>query len=114
MASQYGLGTFEGRDAIRGFFEDWIGAYEQIEDETEEILDLGNGVGFQVVTQRARPAGSTGEVHLRFARVAQWVEGMIERVTTYYDTDEARAAAERPAEKRAQVELTRHMLDAGL
>jgi len=39
---------------------------------------------------------------------------MIERVTTYYDTDKARAAAESLAEKRAQVELTRHMLDAGL
>ena len=45
VASQYGLGTFERRDAIRGFFEDWIGAYEQIEDETEEILDVGNGAG---------------------------------------------------------------------
>jgi hypothetical protein len=36
--------TFEGRATICGFFEDWVGAYEEFEIEAEEILDLGNGV----------------------------------------------------------------------
>ena len=35
------VGTFEGRAAIRGFWEDWIQAYEKFEIEPEEILDLG-------------------------------------------------------------------------
>src|ERR1700736_6038872 len=41
------LGTnFEGVAAIRNFFEDWVGAYEEfeMEMEMEEALDLGNGV----------------------------------------------------------------------
>jgi hypothetical protein len=31
-----GMGTFEGLGAIRGFFEDWIGAYDEFEIEPEE------------------------------------------------------------------------------
>src|SRR6476469_1314959 len=36
--------TFEGRTAIRGFYEDMTVAYEELESRSEEILDLGNGV----------------------------------------------------------------------
>jgi len=35
--------------AIRGFLEDWLGAYEEYEIEAEEILDLGNGVVLFVI-----------------------------------------------------------------
>src|SRR5439155_19838019 len=45
-ASPWGIGTFEGTAAVRGFFEEWIGAYEEFAIEPEEILDLGNGVIF--------------------------------------------------------------------
>jgi hypothetical protein len=31
-------------EAIRGFWEDWLGAYEEYEMTPEEILDLGTGV----------------------------------------------------------------------
>jgi ketosteroid isomerase-like protein len=31
--SPTGLGTYNGRAAIRGFFEDWIGAYDKFEIE---------------------------------------------------------------------------------
>src|ERR1700694_5238585 len=55
------LGTsFEGVAAIRGFFEDWTGAYGEFEIEMEEALDLGNGVVFAVTRLAARPAGSAG------------------------------------------------------
>ena len=41
-----GMGTtFQGVAAIRGRYEDWIGAYESYEIETEEVVDLGNGSG---------------------------------------------------------------------
>jgi ketosteroid isomerase-like protein len=95
-----GLGSFEGHVAIRGFWEDWFASYEDLEIEPEEILDLGNGIGFTVVMQTARPVGSSGEVRLRYALVSVWAEGLIERLTNYTDIDEARAAAERLAESR--------------
>ena len=95
-----GLGTFEGHAAIRGFWEDWYASYEHFEIEPEEQRDLGNGVGFTVVIQKARPVGSSGEVRLRYALVSVWVEGLIVRLTNYADIDEARAAAEQLAESR--------------
>jgi ketosteroid isomerase-like protein len=92
--------TLEGRTAIRGFLEDMTVAYEEFECWSEEILDLGNEVTFVVSRASGRPVGSTGWVELRLAIVAVWEEGLIVRVTTYDDIDEARAAAERLAEER--------------
>ena len=94
------MGVFEGRAAIRGFLQDWLSAYDDLALEVEEILDLGNGVGFEVFTQRGRPTGSTGEVHQRSARIVLVADGLIAKLTSYTDIDEARAAAERLAEER--------------
>src|SRR5437667_9729029 len=68
-ASPWGIGTFEGTAAVRGFFEEWIGAYEEFAIEPEEILDLGNGVIFSVFCYGARRAGSHRPGRLRVARV---------------------------------------------
>jgi ketosteroid isomerase-like protein len=100
--SRGGLGVIEGREAIHEFFEEWRGAYEDYEQEAEEILDLGNGVAFAVFVQRGRPSDSTGWVEFRDARVMLWADGLMERVTTFLDIDEARAAAERLAEERGE------------
>jgi ketosteroid isomerase-like protein len=99
--SLWGLGTFEGPGAIRGFFEDWIGAYEEFAIELEEILDLGAGVVFVVLRQNARPVGSDSHVELRNAAVFVWCEGVILRTTIYPHIDDARAAAERLAGERS-------------
>jgi ketosteroid isomerase-like protein len=98
--SPMGLGTHEGLATIRGFFEDWIDAYDEFEVEPEEILDLGNGVVFVVICQHARLVGSTGHVQQREAWVSLWADGAFLRTTTYPNIDEARAAAERLAESR--------------
>ncbi len=93
-----GVGLFEGRDAIRGLFEDWNAAYEHVEQAMEEFRDLGNGVSFAVFSLRGR-LGS-GSVELRYACVTSWTDGLIERDTNYTDIDECRAAAERLARER--------------
>jgi len=95
-----GLGTYEGPAAIRRFFEDWLGTFEEFKAEPEEILDLDGGVTLAVVDQSGRPAGSDGHVQLRYAQVSIWLEGVAVRTTNYTDIDEARAAAERLAEER--------------
>jgi ketosteroid isomerase-like protein len=81
--------TFEGRTAIRGFWEDATAAYEELEVQREETLDLGNGVVFGVEGTSGRPIGSTGRVEFRFAIVAVWEEGLIVRGTGYDSIDEA-------------------------
>ena len=98
--SNVGMGEFKGLAAIRGFLEDWLGLYEEMRWEAEEIRDLGNGVTFAVIAQKARPRGSTGEVQVRSAGVTIWTNGLAERVTNYSDIDEACADAERLTEER--------------
>jgi ketosteroid isomerase-like protein len=100
-ASAGGLvGVLEGREAIRGALEDWFGAYEDYEEVIDEFRDLGNGVTFGVSLQRGRPKGGGGLVERRVAAVSIWRNGLIERLTSHTDLDEARAAAERLAEER--------------
>jgi len=97
----WAMGTYEGIAAIRRLFEQWIGAYEEFAIEEEQLLDLGNDVTIAVFQQRVRAFGSSEHVRLRAAWVYEWADGMVARVTTYHDVDEARAAAERLAEERS-------------
>jgi ketosteroid isomerase-like protein len=96
----YGMGTFEGREAIRGFLSDWIGSFDDLTIEAEEVVDVGNGVVLTVYHQKGRPRGGSNYVHVRSALVVVWVDGMIVRNTVYPDIDEARAGAERLAEQK--------------
>ena len=98
--SEGGAEVIEGREEIRAFLEEWLGAYEEYEQEVEEIQDLGNGVAFAVLLQRGRPAGSSGWVEFRDARVLLCADGLVERVNAFLDIDRARAAAERLAQER--------------
>ena len=98
--SPVGMGAFEGHGAIRGLYEDWLGSYEAFELEFEQVRDLGQGVAFSVVLQRGRLPGSASWIEVRYAVVATWADGLIERGVGYSDIDEARAAAERLAESR--------------
>ena len=94
-------GVFEGREAIRRTLEDLRAPYEDFEVVTEEFRDLGSGVTLNVFLARGRPRGSTHFVESRMqASVATWANGLIERITTYPDIDQARAAAERLAQER--------------
>jgi hypothetical protein len=52
------------------------------------------------VRRYALSSGSGGSVEFRDARVFPCADGPIERVNTFLDVDEARAAAERLAEER--------------
>jgi len=95
-----GFGELKGHAAIREFFEDWIGAYEQYTFEFEEIHDLGGGVAWGVADLRGRLPGTSAWVQLRYAAVTSFTNGLIAHQTNYTDIDAARAAAERLAEER--------------
>jgi len=95
------IGTFEGRAAARGVLEDVCAPYEEFRAETEEVLDLGFGVPFAVIVATGRVGGGSAEVRFRFASMAIWREGLVEWQTNYTDIEEARAAAERLAQERA-------------
>jgi hypothetical protein len=92
--------VYEGREAIRGFLEEWIGIYEEVAWDGEDFRDFGRGVTFDVFVQRARLTGSNAFVEGRLASVVTWADGLVERSTVYTDIDQARAAAERLAKER--------------
>jgi ketosteroid isomerase-like protein len=98
------LVTLDGSAAILKRLEEWYGAFDELEFELEEILDLGNGVTLTVVNQRARPAGhsssSGGHIERQEAYVSVWHGGMLMRSKTFLEVDQARAAAERLAGER--------------
>src|SRR2546430_14587443 len=56
--SWMGGDTFEGRAAIRERVAEWLGGFEDLEFEIEEIFDPGHGGGFAVVREGARSIGS--------------------------------------------------------
>ena len=95
-------GTLEGVSAFRAFLEEWLGFYEEIQCESEEVLDLGTGVGFAVIRSHGRPVGSSGYVHMRFASVTARTEELVVWTRHYTETDfeAARADAERLARER--------------
>ena len=95
-----GRGSVVGHEALRNFAEEMMAAFEDFETSIEEAHDLGNGVTFAVYVQRGRSSGSGGFVEARVGAVAIWTDGLIERLTTYKDVDEARAAAEQLAQER--------------
>jgi ketosteroid isomerase-like protein len=95
-------GLFEGREAIRSLIDDFVRPFEDLEQETREFRYLGGGATFSVVVQRGRPINSIVVVERRVAAIVVWADGLIERLTTYADIDEARAAAERLAGERAK------------
>jgi ketosteroid isomerase-like protein len=97
--SRWGLGTHTGRPRIRRFLEDWIGSFAEYSIQVEQMWDLGNGVVYVESTQNARPTGARGYLQLRSASVFVWCEELAVQVTHYRDAGEARAAAERAAER---------------
>jgi ketosteroid isomerase-like protein len=100
--SAVGLETFQGNEAIRGFVEAWRRSYDDYRYEQEEMLDLGHGVLLSVVREEGRLVGGKGRIEERVAHLTIWANDKMEWYKHYPDPDEARAAAERLAEERAQ------------
>jgi ketosteroid isomerase-like protein len=96
-----GFEVVEGRAAIRAFLDEWFGSFAELRFEVEEFVVLDDGVVLAVVSQEGRPVGVDGQVHQREGWAIHWsADGLIVRLTTDNDIDEARAAAERLAQER--------------
>ena len=99
--SDQGLGTFEGVAAIRGWIEDWFGTWAGLRLDVLDVVDLGNGVVLSRVREKGRLAYGGGHAEQERGWVMLVAQGTITRATIYFDIDEARAAAERLAQERA-------------
>jgi ketosteroid isomerase-like protein len=88
------MGTFEGPSAIRGFWQDWWSSYERLQIDVADIRDMGHGVVLAAFYFKGPPKGTTVEAQSQIALVYQWESGVIVRVSTYFDFDVGREAAE--------------------
>jgi hypothetical protein len=75
------MGTFDGREAIRGFLADWIGSFDDLSMEADEIVGFGNAVVLTVYHQKGRPLEGSNYVRVRSATVAGCLDGVIARRT---------------------------------
>jgi ketosteroid isomerase-like protein len=98
--SPSGLGTYSGPEAIRNFFESWIGALENWRVEIRELHDLGNEIVLVISVQTGFSAGGGPQIRLRHTSLFVWSGEVIVQAIHYRDIHEARAAAERLAEER--------------
>jgi ketosteroid isomerase-like protein len=98
--SEAGLGRFEGRDAVRGYLEDWTGSYERQEFTSWRGTDMGGGVVFVVSAFEGQPVGTTARVQESWAFTVRWEDGAIAEVVASQDLERARAEAARLAASR--------------
>ena len=84
-----GPAVVHGHEGIREWSRLYYGAWEDLEDEIEEVVDAGDQV-VTIVTTRARGRASGIEVEWK-RNVGVWTirDGRITRVAWYRDLDEA-------------------------
>jgi len=99
-SSPIGAGVFAGREAIRGFYEDWSAVYVDSVIEIEEFRDLGSGVVYSVLLQSGRVRGSSGVLQMRYVVAAIWTNVLVKQAMVFTDVHAGRAAAERLAHER--------------
>jgi ketosteroid isomerase-like protein len=82
-----------GHAALRKWLREWYGAWEDISDDLEELIDAGGQQVVSVMTQRGRGRGSGIEVHDRIAAVWTVRDGKITRATWFPTREAALEAA---------------------
>ena len=84
--------TYEGAEEVRGFLEDWVGAWDDWELEVDELLDAGDKV-VALVRQHGRSKAAGMPVEMSFAQVWTVRDGKQTRMDMYSDREEALEAA---------------------
>ena len=89
-----GLGTYDGYDGVKAFFDDWFGAFpfDEWEIELEELVDRGDRV-VALCRQRGRGAGSGASVELEFGQVFELHDGKFTRIEIHLDRAQAASSA---------------------
>lgn len=84
--------SHHGLDGIRRYFFEWTTAFEDIDIETDELIESDDRV-FAWVRVKGRGGGSGTPATLEQAQVWIFREGKVVRVEEYFDREEGLAAA---------------------
>src|SRR4051794_5818093 len=85
-------GIGRGHDALSAIITKWIGAFDDWQEDIEEMRGLGNRV-LVISTQRGRGKGSGIEIETRYAVLYEIEGGKITRLTLYLNPAAALEAA---------------------
>ena len=82
-----------GHDGLKKWLREWYGAWEDIDDHLEELIDADEHVVVSVMTQRGRGRVSGIEVEDHLATVWTIQDGLIVRAVWFPSREEAFEAA---------------------
>jgi ketosteroid isomerase-like protein len=86
-------GIARGREEVSAMVSDWVETFDEFEETTDEIRELGDRV-LVVATHRGRGKGSGVEVEQQYAWIYELRDHLITRLTAYKDVAEAVEAGE--------------------
>jgi hypothetical protein len=86
-----GLGQRRGMRAMRDFYTEWTGSYEEWFIEPGEIEELSDSVVVNAVRQGGRLLGSEGRVVLDYGQLGLWEGERLKLAANYPSVPEARA-----------------------
>jgi ketosteroid isomerase-like protein len=84
-----GPSEYRGNDGFTQFFDEWIAAYDEWEQEVREILDAGDNRVVAITRQRGRLRGSDSWVDLEAVFVYTLDGGLLVRGDVYGSRAEA-------------------------
>ncbi len=84
---------FHGQDGFFEFLKGWVEAYDEWDNEIEDVLDAGGSQVVALVHQRGRPHGSKAWLELHYGLLYTVEEGLIRRVEVYGTPEETLEAA---------------------
>src|SRR5436190_17237862 len=85
-------GTLQRREGVQRFLEDYLTAFDSMVFEPEELLESGDQV-VALVTRRARPKASSGEMVVRNGHIWTIRDGKVLSMNSFPDPEKALEAA---------------------
>jgi ketosteroid isomerase-like protein len=85
-------GTYRGREAIQGYWEDFLTAFDEAVAEPEKVVERGDQV-VVVVKTRARPKGSSAEIEIRTGHLWTFRDGKYASMRLFPEPEKAFEAA---------------------
>src|SRR5262245_35207828 len=85
--------VYRGLDALRRFFEEWLGVWETFEAGVDEILDASGDRVLVMCWQSGRGRESGVPAKMEFAQILSFRKGKIMRADHFTDRNEALEAA---------------------
>jgi ketosteroid isomerase-like protein len=86
------IGVFQGHEAMRRYYGQWYETFENIDSQTEELIDGGEHV-VAILRVVGQMKGSDAKIDMRLGIVYTVKDGLIVRGREYASREEALAAA---------------------